>query len=319
MTVFRTIGEKVDGEWDERSTNGALIRHAASLGHIAKEDLVLDATWGGGLMWAEWQPDRLLINDLNGRKIAAFLADTSPLPAWLAGWSTHDFRAFPEDWKWWGKFDVVLFDPPYGLSGSRSDGNGDRNDRYGLDRYRTVGETHALILGGLMGCYTVAAPDANILVKIQDQVASNTLYTQARMVMNAAEMIGMKVADYMNLPGYRGQPEGRTQRTSQADYSTLVVLRKGRGPRRAKREEVNMRSDIIDAMGPQGDRKTIDEAKAIVDGTPAEADEAEAEQEAGEIVDPDAGENAPANDDTTEAEPDEVIMTPMTDGDQPDA
>lgn len=121
---------------------------------------------GTGLMWTRHRPGRLVTADINPSR----------------GDITADFRSlpFPD-----AAFGSVLFDPPYRLSGTRTN-HGGFDDRYGTnDGYRSNDDTHRLITDGAVECARVVRRKGFLIVKCQAQVNGGRVRWQPRLVTNA--------------------------------------------------------------------------------------------------------------------------------------
>lgn len=185
--------------------NAELIEYAAMLGYFPAEASVLDATYGLGRFWTRFRPDRLTTNDLDVELATEF---------------HDDFRKlnFGD-----GAFDVVVFDPPYGYRGTSRLAS---DKSYGLGEYLSTAERELLMADGLAECARVTAPGGRLLMKCQDQSVSAAKRFQTIMFANLGEEHGLELEDMLHLPGGRSQPEGKTQRHSWANYSTLLVFGK---------------------------------------------------------------------------------------------
>src|SRR5687768_9094091 len=155
-------------EW---SSNGALIRDCHRLKYIHDLDSVLDCTHGYGTFWTEWKPKGFLFHgaDANPAK-----SPDSP--------DGIDFRKMPFADK---SFDVVVFDPPYKLTGKPDP---DVDERYGVDEATRWQERWDLIYEGLVECCRVAR--RRVLCKIQAQVCSGKVRWQDYEAIKVAEQSG---------------------------------------------------------------------------------------------------------------------------------
>lgn len=180
-------------------TNAHMIADVAKLGYL--DGTVLDATFGEGNFWTEFYPDHLDTNDLY--KPAMWRQDYKDLP-------------FADN-----RFDSVVFDPPYKLSGTPALGQFDL--RYGTERPMTLQQRMDDILGGTIECYRVCSK--YLLVKCQDQVCSGKVQWQTHWVSST---IGYSQLvdrfDFICSP--RPQPPGRRQVHAARNYSTLLVFAK---------------------------------------------------------------------------------------------
>jgi hypothetical protein len=178
--------------------NGELIADVAKL-HLRRNALTLDATYGRGVWWRCWRPDRLVIYD-----------------------PEVDFRSLPDDD---ATYDMVAFDPPYKLNGTPT--LGDFDYRYGVHIPANWQQRIAVILAGVVECARVLRPRGVLLVKVQDQVARNRMRWQTYEVYNAATDAGLELVDQFTLIGHeRPQPKGLPQRHARGRGSTLMVFRK---------------------------------------------------------------------------------------------
>lgn len=188
---------------DRWGTNARLMADVARLGYVVSP--VLDATWGEGNFWCDYQPGDLTTNDRY-----------KPNPSGNA-W---DFTALPlPD----NAYATVVFDPPYRLSGRRDRGEFDQ--RFGLAEYRSNDEILADIVAGAVECYRVSG--CWLLVKCQDQVNGGRMRWQTLMVANALIELGARLIDRFDfLTSVRSQPSDRRQLTARSNYSTLLVFKK---------------------------------------------------------------------------------------------
>lgn len=174
------------------ATNGPLIAAAATL-WIEDTDLVVDMTYGRGLFWTKYRPERLVGHDLATDGV--------------------DFRQLPEADD---TVDVAVFDPPYISPGGRTtstlDGRngsgGDFNDRYGLGYTpSTPAELAALIADGIREANRILRPKGRLMVKCMDYVSSGGLFLGRHNVVSAALDIGMRQVDeFVHHSGTGPQP-----------------------------------------------------------------------------------------------------------------
>jgi hypothetical protein len=152
------------------SSNGPLIAAAAQL-WIRSADRVLDVTYGNGLFWTHFRPERLILP-----------------PAGT------DFRSLPYSAR---SLEVVVFDPPYIAQGGRdTSGLPDFLERYGLrDCPRTVPELEALISAGIMECARVLAPSGRLMVKCMDYISGGRFRRGPKLAVEAAESTGLEQVD----------------------------------------------------------------------------------------------------------------------------
>lgn len=187
-------------------TNAELIVDVANLGYIKKTDLVLDPTYGRGVWWNAWQPDRLVKHDLYK----------------LDG---VDFRDLPEPDN---TFDAVAFDPPYVSAGGRHTTTiPDFHDRFGMTNAPTTpAGVQQLVNEGIKEIQRVLKPRKYALVKVKNYVSSGKLWLGTIKTVNYAETLGFEVVDMLqHLSGTMPQPPGRRQVHARQNYSTLLVLK----------------------------------------------------------------------------------------------
>jgi hypothetical protein len=187
------------------ASNADLIADVHRLGYLRDDDHVLDPTFGRGLWWKKWQPEKLTVHDLA-----------------LDG---VDFRALPYPD---GMFDAVAFDPPYvSVGGRATTGLPDFHARYGLTGApRTPAELQQLINAGLTEIQRVVKPGGVLLVKCQDYVSSGRLWVGTHWTLAHALTLGMEPVDRLEHIGRaRPQPSGRRQVHARRNLSTLFVLR----------------------------------------------------------------------------------------------
>jgi len=188
-----------------RTTNAQAIVDCVTLGYLDAEVPTIDATANSGKFWNLWQPENLIMSDLDERFATDFHWDFLDLPL-------LDNSA-PR----------IVFDPPYkyvGTSAHALDGN------YGINEYLSVAQRDGLICGGAVECARVLARGGLLFVKVQDQVVSGQKHWQRRMVVDALTHLRLK--DELHVSGYRAQPEGRRQLHSASNVSTLMVFEKGK-------------------------------------------------------------------------------------------
>lgn len=227
-------------------TNGDLIADVARLGYLRPTDLILDPTYGEGVFWRKWQPDRPLVaSDIVRHK--------SPVGAAV------DFLHLP----WHTQtFDAVVFDPPYKLNGT-PDPQTDR--RYGVDVVATWQGRHQLIRDGIAECVRVLKHDGILLLKCQDQVCSGKIRWQTREFADHAETCGTELVDRFDFLGnHRPQPAGRRQVHAHGRPSTLLLFRKVRSAAtQPGLFDSHLAGDIDDLLPPS--RPTIDVACPILE------------------------------------------------------
>jgi hypothetical protein len=186
-----------------RRTNAELIADCHTLGYLRDTDRVLDATYGLGRFWSIWRPEGLVTNDLFTE--ADHHLDFTDLSAW-----SHR------------PFDVVVFDPPYKLSGTSSQGGPANSDAdYGVLSAMPWQDRHDWIRLGIGEC--AAAARRMLLIKCQDQVCSGQVRWQTMEFADEAAIHGFRLVDMLHVGGMRSQPSNRRQVHARRDYSTLLV------------------------------------------------------------------------------------------------
>jgi hypothetical protein len=198
MSHIRAIGNP------PRRGNAELIADLAQLGYLPEP--VIDVTYGKGRFWKLYRPEKLVTNDLDP------ISDSM---------LHHDFTNFPAPDR---LFATVVFDPPYKLNGTASQGGpATSDDDYGVGGdYRTPAERHDLMRRGM----TEAARMARefVIVKCMDQVVSGRIHWQTDMMTEHGRTIGLNKIDTLHVYGYRTQPAGRRQVHAHRDYSTALVF-----------------------------------------------------------------------------------------------
>lgn len=189
------------GTW---RNNAELMADVAILGYL--EGSVLDCTYGLGRFWTVWKPEELTATDIEPGK--------SPTLGVSVDFCDMPFRA--------GRFDAVVFDPPYKLNGTGGSHASDAG--YGVANTVRWQDRHDLIRRGIEECVRVLKPGGHLLVKCQDQVCSGQVRWQTREFADHAEKHGVRQCDRFDLPSYRAQPPGRRQVHARRNYSTLLVF-----------------------------------------------------------------------------------------------
>lgn len=182
------------GDWP---TNGHLIADIARRGlYLRPEWPTIDPTWGEGVFWSRWRPDRLIGSDLNPAKSPTGTSvDACNLP-------------HPN-----GTFKVAVIDGPYKLNGR---GDPVIDGRYGVEKSASPDFRHGLIKDMMVEAKRVLEPDGFMLVKCQPQVVSGHVAWQDRMFAEHGETIGLTHIDEFIFPSYRGQPKRSTCMTCEA-------------------------------------------------------------------------------------------------------
>lgn len=188
-------------------TNADLIFDVARLGYIKQDDLVLDPTYGRGIWWQKFRPDKLVTHDIA-----------------LDG---VDFRNLPYPP---GLFDVVAYDPPYvSVGGRKTTSMPDFQRRYGMtDAPTSPAALQRLINDGLTEVMRVVKPKGYIACKSQDYVSSGKLWIGTHWTLSHAVNIGLTCVDrFEHIAGVRPQPPGRRQVHARRNLSTLFIFQKG--------------------------------------------------------------------------------------------
>lgn len=190
------------GNWKD---NAELIADVAKLGFVAGD--VLDLSYGNGTFWKHYKPPYLTTNDINPDK-----GDHS--------YSVYDTP--PREWVM--RFDTVVWDPPYKLSGTPA--LGDFDERYGINTEMSVANKLELIRIGTVRAFECVLPGGYVLIKCQDQVVSGALYEQSEDIKQIAKAMGAKLLDRAHLTYTpRPQPKGRRQLHLRNNFSTLLIFK----------------------------------------------------------------------------------------------
>lgn len=215
------------------NTNAELIADVAQL-YIPADAEVLDLTYGRGVWWRKFRPERLTLMNGEGGFVCGpdGVLDVEP-----------DYRRIPEDWH--GRFDVVAFDPPYVSTGGRATSTvPEFNDRYGLtEASRTPVDLHWYNIGGLEQAALAAKPAGLILVKTMPYVSSGKLQPVPMWIYHHADVeMGLTLVDWFVHQGHPGmQPSEnldgsrRRQVHARQNASHLFVFRTPGRKRRTKK------------------------------------------------------------------------------------
>lgn len=182
-------------------SNAHMIADVAKLGYI--HGLVLDPTYGEhGGFWKLCRPDNLVAHDLK-----------------LDGVDFLDLPYSP------AKFDTIVYDPPYKLSGTPASAGFDT--RYGVDRYKRWQDRIQLMVDGITALDPFLKHRGHLLVKCMDQVSSGQIRWQTDIITSHTVGLGYRKVDRFDLLGHgRPQPAGRGQQHAYGRPSTLLVFRK---------------------------------------------------------------------------------------------
>lgn len=201
--------------------NADLMVMCRDLGYLPSDQqsydlFVLDCTYGSGRFWRKWRPNKLIRADIDVIDEAGNTRE---------GVVQSDFTDMP-----WGSntMKTVVFDPPYKLNGTPSQGGPANSDKsYGVGKYQSPANRMKLILAGADESYRVCAPGGHVLIKCQDQVSSGKMHWQTIDVTNhMRDQDDCELVDMLHLPSYRAQPRGRQQVHAHQNYSTLLVFQK---------------------------------------------------------------------------------------------
>ncbi|HEY7413919.1 MAG TPA: hypothetical protein VH593_01905 [Ktedonobacteraceae bacterium] len=180
--------------------NAALINDVRKLGYLHNGMAILDATYGRGGWWREWNPPSLV----------RFAGDFTDLPY--------------ED----GDFDAVVFDPPYvSIGGRETSGLKEKHARYGNDRTpKSPLELQRVMNVGLHECRRVVVVGGLVLMKCMDYVSSGRMWMGTYWTVHEAFSMGMTVVDkFVYVNNGSPQPRERMQIHSRSNYSVLYVFR----------------------------------------------------------------------------------------------
>jgi len=189
-----------------RTNNAQLMADCNRLGYITDDDYVADVTYGLGRFWKDYCPPMLVASDIDPEK------SPSGMPI--------DFRSTPFASE---EFDVVVFDPPYKLSGTSRVSS---DPGYGIGRYMPLKDRMDLIFDGVSECARIVRDDGLVLVKCQDQVVSGKVVWQTLDIVEYASFCRLDLIDMLHVQAYRPQPAGTAQLHARRDYSTLLVFKK---------------------------------------------------------------------------------------------
>ena len=181
--------------------NSELIEAAARLGHLNKSWLVVDVTYGKGVWWRRFRPDRLVPSDLYpDPPLSCDTQDATALP-------------YPD-----GLADAVAIDPPYKLNGT-DDGSG---RRYGVHEYLSAEGRHDLMRRMMIEGARVLKPavrdrdgvrvGGRLLFKCQDQVNGGRMHWQTYMAFGWATEVGLTLVEQLGMANGRPQPDRERRR-----------------------------------------------------------------------------------------------------------
>lgn len=233
MAEDRPTPIEAAGAW---TTNAELIEDCVRLGYLQPDLLTLDATFGLGIWWQKWRPEKLITNDID--------AERSP------GSDHHeDFRemSFAS-----GIFDQIAYDPPYAATGGKKTSTvPGMIGRFGRDLApMSSNGTQQLIDDGLTEMYRLCRPRKRgagghlggiVLVKCMAYVWSGSLHEGDVLTRNHAVDLGFEVVTKFIHVGSPGpQDPNRTKKcpgclakrpaTAPPDPDCLTCVGSGRVP-----------------------------------------------------------------------------------------
>jgi hypothetical protein len=214
-------------------SNAELIAAVHALGYLRDSDHVLDSTFGRGVWWKVWRPEKLTEHHWHQ---SPSNTGAGPCLTCGIGFEEHprlDFRDLPYSD---GVFDAAAFDPPYAARGSSKTTADmqDFNDRYGRPADSTPEGIQVLIDGGLTEMARVVKPKGIVLVKCQSYVWSGSLWNGTYFTQRHAESLGLELVDeFIHVTSPRPQPGNRTRKDgkpvvqvhARRNTSTLFVYR----------------------------------------------------------------------------------------------
>jgi hypothetical protein len=200
-------------------SNAELIEACHQLGWLKQKWSTLDPTYGKGIWWKNWKPNRLTIHDV--------ILDGT------------DFRNLPYEDK---SFKQITFDPPYvSVGGRKSSKIKEFYERFGLlGAPTTPALLQQLINDGLTEMHRLCKDKGIVLVKCQNYVSSGQLHPGVYLTLKHAESLGFVLVDELHhvRKSAGPQPKNRTrkgkngkrikskQKHARGNVSVLLVLRK---------------------------------------------------------------------------------------------
>lgn len=202
------------------ANNGRIIEYCHQLGLITNDDFVLDATYGKGVWWRQYQPRYFTSND----------SDLS-----LSTDYHYDFRKFP--FKWGELFNVVTLDPPYVSPGGRKTTTiPEFHNRYGtIPVPDAPSKLHNdLVVPGILECLRVLQPGGHLFYKGKDYVSSGKLVPAAHWAYSCGIANNLILQEEFVFVNKSGGPQPTKTRSGKArrvvharhNFSMMYVWRK---------------------------------------------------------------------------------------------
>lgn len=189
----------------ERPTNAHLIADLARVGYLRQDWLTCDPTYGEGVFWQIFRPDRLQASDLDPLKSPVGESlDATDLP-----YATGIFQAF-------------VIDGPYMLNGRPDPIVG---ARYGVHVPASREERHDLLGRMLAEGARCTGRGGYVLFKCQNQVNGGAIRWQERIFADVGERHGLRLRDRAMFESYRPQPD-RGQQHLRQNLSAMLVFEK---------------------------------------------------------------------------------------------
>jgi hypothetical protein len=195
MTVYAAY------QW---KSNAELIADLAKLGYITGH--VLDPTYGKGVFWKIFTPDKLSYHDIMIDGV--------------------DFRNLPYDNE---HFDTVVFDPPYVAPGGRVTAKVSYYERYGLlETPKSPYDLWEYNKSGIDECIRVLKKRGCFLIKLQDYISSGKFCPFTFLIWQyVTDKHSLELEDVLHMITHpRPQPAHRKQQHARRNHSTMMVFRK---------------------------------------------------------------------------------------------
>jgi hypothetical protein len=191
-------------------TNAELIEDCARLGYLRKEWRTLDPTYGNGIWWRKWSPERLIINKYIPEENLGYDFCKTPWPG--------------------GFFDAIAFDPPYvSVGGRKTTTTPDFHDRFGLTNAPTSpAGVQDLINNGMREMRRILKVKGILLVKCKSYISSGKLWPGVHLTWDwGVNVLGLELVDELTFVGDPGQQSQKRQVHARQNSSTLFVFGKG--------------------------------------------------------------------------------------------